>query len=56
MALHVDEQGQVNRFFDHLFVLPDFYNDAIQVNDGINRIQGAGLPLNNLVSGRIDRL
>lgn len=36
---------QIDRFIDDLLILTDFDNDAVQINDGIDGIKGAGLPL-----------
>ena len=47
VAFKIDAQGQVDRFVDHLLVLADFDHDAIQVDDGVNRIQRTRLPFHD---------
>ena len=38
---------------DNLFVLPDFKDDAIQVDNGINGIKWTRLPFNNALNNGI---
>ena len=53
VAFHVDAQGQINGLVDDLPVLPDFDDDAVQIHDGVNGIQGSRLPLDDLLDNRI---
>jgi hypothetical protein len=39
MALQIDTQGNTDRFVDYLLILPDFQRNAIQIDDGIGRVQ-----------------
>lgn len=48
MVFEVDAKSQINRFVDDLLVLADLRYDAVQVDDGVDRVQGAKLPLHNL--------
>lgn len=52
MALHVDTQGEVYGFVDDPLVLPDFDDNTVQINDGVNGIQRPGLPLDDLLYNR----
>lgn len=48
LTFHVDAESKVNGFIDDLLILAHFHNNAFQVNDGINRIKRARLPLTTL--------
>lgn len=48
LIFHLDAESKVNGFVDDLLILAHLHNDAVQVNNGINRIKRASLPLNNL--------
>ncbi len=41
---------------DHPFVLTNFQNDAVQINNGVNRIDRAVLPLMNLIDHALSHL
>lgn len=53
MPFHRDAEGQINSLINDLLVLPNIDHDTVEVNNGVNRIQGTGLPvvysLNNAV-------
>jgi hypothetical protein len=48
LTFHIDAESKVNGFVDDLLILAHLHNNAVQVNDGVNRIKRASLPLNNL--------
>ena len=52
LARHGDANGQVHRLDPHR-TLAHFYMDAVEVNDGVDRLQGSGLPGFDFIGHRI---
>jgi hypothetical protein len=47
LPFHINAQGKVHRLVDDALVLPDLQDDAVHVNNGVRRIDGSALQLND---------
>jgi hypothetical protein len=48
LTFDIDALCQEHRFVDDTIVLPNFQDDTVKINNGVNSIQGAVLPFYNL--------
>jgi len=53
VVIHVDTQSKKDDFVDNTFVLAYFDDNAIQINNRVDSIQGPGLPFSNLLNDRL---
>lgn len=51
MTFDIDAQCQEHRFVDDATVLPNFQDDTVKINNGVNSIQWSVLPFYNLTGG-----
>ena len=56
VTLHIDAQCQIERLVDHPLVRADLQYNAVQINDGIERIQRPVLPFVDLLDDTFGHL
>jgi hypothetical protein len=55
-SLKGDADGQIHGFIDYPALMPNFDANGIQIDDGINLVQGAILPESDLLLDRLSHL
>ncbi|MNJ75679.1 hypothetical protein D3C77_728100 [compost metagenome] len=56
MPLHIDAQCQIERLVDHPLARADLQHNAVQIDDGIERIQRLVLPFVDLLDDTFGHL
>ena len=56
LPVHVDNQGNVNRFIANGAILAGFHKQAIKVDDGVSRIEWPRLPGLNLLQNAVGNI